>query len=143
MFFWYNKSVVENFTYILCYSRLFWTDYGSQRKLERSSLHGTERTTIMSTGLTTPKFITIDHSTDTIYWVDTGRSLIGSCDMDGGNKKSFIQSSFLSSLAGFTLYQVNTMGLAYNPFHTIRIRLRLCQIILTAHLGIWGKSCLK
>ena len=60
----------------------------------------------MSAGLTTPRFLNIDYSTDTLYWVDTGRNLISSCDLDGDNIRIFLQNSFISSLTGFTLYGV-------------------------------------
>ena len=77
---WYNF-----FRYI------FWTDYGDNPKIERATLAGQERTTIIANtiiaSLKYPNDVIVDYSSNRIYWVDAGVNIIGTADLKGRNIK--------------------------------------------------------
>jgi len=63
---------------------LFWTDAStSNPKIERASMDGTSRTVLHSTGLTFPSGITLDYTSQTLYWIDAARLRIESSGVDG------------------------------------------------------------
>lgn len=62
---------------------LFWSDIGSSVKIERSTLTGQDRKTIISTGLVKPHSIDIDRTSNTIVWVDAGRHTIELANYEG------------------------------------------------------------
>ena len=43
---------------------------GQTAKIERSLLDGTNRTAIVTTGISLPRDVTIDYATHDVYWVD-------------------------------------------------------------------------
>lgn len=49
---------------------MFWTDWGSKPKIERATLAGNLRKTLVSTNLLWPNGLSIDMSEDKIYWCD-------------------------------------------------------------------------
>ena len=49
---------------------LFWTSWGVQPKLERSSLTGSGRIAVIDTDLGWPNGLGIDYEEDVLYWVD-------------------------------------------------------------------------
>lgn len=57
--------------YFLC-SYLFWTDW-TLPKIERSTMAGNLRTTIVETDLGWPNGLSIDYDEDMIYWADALR----------------------------------------------------------------------
>ncbi|XP_033119841.1 low-density lipoprotein receptor-related protein 6-like isoform X2 [Anneissia japonica] len=71
---------------------LFWTEMGNKYppKIERSSMSGANRTTIVTAGLSEPKSIAVGITTDRIYW--TGNSgadnKIESSDLNGDNRRT-------------------------------------------------------
>jgi len=70
---------------------MFWTDYGENPKIERATLAGQERTTIIaSTGITRlqyPNDVLADYTSSKIYWVDAGPNVVGTADLEGRNIK--------------------------------------------------------
>ena len=46
-------------------------DQGQKPKIVKALLDGTNRTTIVSTGIVAPVDITIDRLTDDVYWADS------------------------------------------------------------------------
>ena len=57
-------------------------------KIERISMDGdnSTRKALHSTNLKWPNGITIDHNTQTLYWVDAGLNKIESSNVDGSNR---------------------------------------------------------
>lgn len=51
-------------------SYLYWTDWGSPAKIERSTLGGNFRTSIIDSGLTTPNGLSLDYEERMLYWAD-------------------------------------------------------------------------
>lgn len=95
---------------------MFWTDYGDNPKIERATLAGQERTTIIANtiiaSLKYPNDVIVDYSSNTIYWVDAGVNVIGTSDLKGRNIKISepIGNSHLFALALYnnTLYITNS-----------------------------------
>ena len=65
---------------------MFWTDWGLTAKIERAFMDGDERHTIHDTGLSQPNGITIDYSTQRIYWTDSDLDKIEYSNYDGTNR---------------------------------------------------------
>ena len=47
---------------------MYWTDWGNSPKIERASMDGSSRSVIVSTELGWPNGLTLDYSTQTLYW---------------------------------------------------------------------------
>lgn len=71
------------------FSYLFWTDWGTVPKIERSTLSGEDREAIVTTGLKWPNDIGVDHVTHRVYWVDAYNDLIESVTQDGSDRRSY------------------------------------------------------
>lgn len=67
---------------------IFWTDRGAQPKVEKASLSGDQRESIVSSNLKFPNGIEIDPRNQRIYWVDGETRRIESVDYHGRNKKT-------------------------------------------------------
>lgn len=65
---------------------LFWTDWGSKPKIERSKLDGTHRTAILSTGLEWPTGLALDYPAQRLYWCDSKSATVGAADYEGKNR---------------------------------------------------------
>ena len=87
---------------------MFWTDYGQNPKIERASLNGEGRTSIVNSGLVWPNDIVVDFSTNKLYWVDSFLDKIETADYDGNNRRQIFYYSgihpFGVSLLSTTLY---------------------------------------
>ena len=66
---------------------MFWTDWGPNAKIERSTMHGENRQAIVSSGLLWPNGITIDFSGSKIYWTDSGTHKIEVANFDGTRRQ--------------------------------------------------------
>ena len=91
---------------------MIWTDYGDNPKIERATLAGQERTTIIAnngiTRLKYPNDVLVDYTSNKIYWVDAGLNVVGTADLEGRNIKISepIKNSHLFAVALYnnTLY---------------------------------------
>ena len=64
---------------------MFWTDHGRRAKVERSSMDGTGRQSLVQRGsIMSPIGITLDYLEDKVYWVDESLDIIWKMDLDGG-----------------------------------------------------------
>ncbi|XP_072018610.1 uncharacterized protein [Amphiura filiformis] len=72
-------------------NRLFWTDWGTNPKIERSNLDGSERTIIVNTGLELPNGLALDLEGNRMYWCDAGVNTIETTDMDGGDRRKLFE----------------------------------------------------
>lgn len=87
------------------YRFIFWTDWGSNPKIERATSAGQERTTIIASSsthkLTFPNDIIVDYKDSKIYWVDAGLDVVGRADLDGRNiqQSEVIRNSHLFAIA--------------------------------------------
>ncbi|XP_060086223.1 prolow-density lipoprotein receptor-related protein 1-like [Ylistrum balloti] len=60
---------------------LFWTDFGTLPKIERSTLIGRERRTLVIGG--TPYMLTLDRAGNRLFWANKADNSIESCDTEG------------------------------------------------------------
>ena len=69
---------------------MYWTDWGTSPKIEKASMDGTLRTVIHSTGVIWPNGLTLDYTTQTLYWVDASIDRMESSDVNGLNRRVLI-----------------------------------------------------
>lgn len=69
---------------------LFWTDWGSNPKIERSSMDGEQRTKIVNQGVIWPNSLTIDTNRKLLYWADAQFKTIEYCDFNGNFRDKFL-----------------------------------------------------
>lgn len=67
---------------------LFWSDVGTTTKIERSTLSGQDRRTIISTGLVYPTNIDVDQNSGRIVWVDAARDTLETANFDGTDRRN-------------------------------------------------------
>ncbi|GJQ65548.1 hypothetical protein Trydic_g7648 [Trypoxylus dichotomus] len=72
---------------------MFWTDWGENSKIERAGMNGDIKTrkTLVNRDIYWPNGITVDHETETIYWVDGREQFMDSMDYNGENRKHVAQ----------------------------------------------------
>eukprot|EP00058_Branchiostoma_floridae_P017898 XP_002603387.1 hypothetical protein BRAFLDRAFT_80380 [Branchiostoma floridae] len=67
---------------------LFWSDWSRQKpRIERAVLSGEQRTELVNTDIGQPSGLVIGGNR--LYWADTFRDTIESCDLDGSNRELF------------------------------------------------------
>ncbi len=100
---------------------MFWTDWGQTPKIERATLSGTKRVTIVTSNLQWPNGIDLDRQNRLVFWVDAGTDRVESVDYHGNNRKLLFQQSgihffgvtffssslFLSEWATDGIYKIN------------------------------------
>ncbi|CAH1782417.1 unnamed protein product [Owenia fusiformis] len=66
---------------------LFWSDIGSNPKIERATLSGENRTLLVQKELTFPTGLSLDFDKNRLYWSDGGQGRIESVDLNGGDRR--------------------------------------------------------
>ena len=74
-------------------SLMYWTDWGVNPKIERASLDGQSRVALITKYIQKPNEITIDYSSNQIFWVDDYYDCIQTADLDGNSRKTLFQQS--------------------------------------------------
>lgn len=69
---------------------LFWTDWGSIPKIERSNLDGSDRIVLVNTSLGWPNGLSIDYRTRKIYWADAKTDRIEMANVDGSGRTTLL-----------------------------------------------------
>lgn len=72
---------------------MFWTDWGVTPKIEKSTLNGTQRVTMVTSNLQWPNGITLDRQGRLVFWVDAGTDRVESIDYHGNNRKLLYQQN--------------------------------------------------
>ncbi|CAL1548385.1 unnamed protein product, partial [Lymnaea stagnalis] len=62
----------------------FWADKGT-RRIERAALDGSDRKLLVDKDLVFPNQMAVSYPTRKLYWVDSKRQTIMSCDIEGGD----------------------------------------------------------
>ena len=96
--------------YIIFYRFIFWTDISKYPKIERATLTGANRETIISSGLLFPLCIDVDYtgSNRRIYWADTKRDTVESADLTGGDRRIIVRMAH-TEFYDIALFRVRTM----------------------------------
>ena len=76
-----------------CSRLMFWSDWGNNPKIERASMDGTDRRTVIgSEHVKWPNSVAVDQVLDRLYWIDSGKRYIGSSDLDGKDLRKILFS---------------------------------------------------
>ncbi|XP_022224795.1 low-density lipoprotein receptor-related protein 4 isoform X1 [Drosophila obscura] len=84
---------------------LFWTDWSSPAKIERSYLDGTNRTVIVTSGIGFPTGLTIDFENRRLLWADALEDNIGQVDFNGKRRQTIVQ--YAPHPFGLTMFDGN------------------------------------
>jgi sugar lactone lactonase YvrE len=71
---------------------MFWTDWGSEPKIERAGMDGSHRQIIVSYEVKWPNGLTLDLVRKRVYWVDAKLNVISSCNYDGSKRRVILYS---------------------------------------------------
>ena len=66
---------------------LYWTDVGKNPKIEQAAMDGTARRIIVNENLGSPNGLTMDHSSNRLYWIDANRDRIEEFDLNNSNRR--------------------------------------------------------
>ncbi|XP_038047205.1 low-density lipoprotein receptor-related protein 2-like isoform X2 [Patiria miniata] len=66
---------------------LYWADYGQTPKIVRAFLDGSNRTELVTIGISLPRDIAVDVQTHDVFWVDTVTDVLEKIDWQGGNRQ--------------------------------------------------------
>lgn len=89
---------------------MFWADWGYPSRIERASLAGENRTTLVdlrSSSQYRPNAVFVDYTEDRVYWIDAYRDVIDSTDLNGQNRQLLswgIRPWFNMNPFDFTVY---------------------------------------
>lgn len=91
---------------LLNWRYLFWSEHDETGKIERATLAGEERETIVTGAVWIPD-MAVDTDSQTIYWIDIQRNTVEKCDYNGNNRKVVRRSKFTSiTMSGITVFKV-------------------------------------
>lgn len=62
---------------------MFWSDWGSDAKIERAGMDGSHRETLIQESVIWPNGLTLDLVMEKLYWVDAKMNTVGSSNLDG------------------------------------------------------------
>ena len=65
---------------------MYWTDWGTEARIERAGMDGRNRTILHDTNLVWPNGLTIDYANQRIYWVDASLDTIEYSNVDGSGR---------------------------------------------------------
>ena len=83
--------IINSIPVFFCFRYLFWTDWGSSPKIERSSLSGENRQTIISADIVWPNDVAVDYTSNRLYWIDAHSDKLESANLDGKNRQLQVQ----------------------------------------------------
>ncbi|XP_056643570.1 low-density lipoprotein receptor-related protein 4 isoform X1 [Diorhabda sublineata] len=69
---------------------IFWTDWGPNPKIERAEMDGSKRYSIITESVFWPNGLTIDYTSNQIYWADAKHNVIETSNFDGKYRKKVI-----------------------------------------------------
>ena len=84
---------------------MYWTNWGSKPKIEQAAMDGSSRRSVITGNLGWPNGLTIDRSTNLLYWADAKLDKIEVSDLTGANRRLVVSSAADIHPFGLTLYQ--------------------------------------
>uniref|UniRef100_A0A8C2IBE8 Low density lipoprotein receptor-related protein 2a n=1 Tax=Cyprinus carpio TaxID=7962 RepID=A0A8C2IBE8_CYPCA len=76
-----------------CRGYMYWTDWGTNAKIERATLGGNFRTEIVNTSLVWPNGLTLDYEDQRLYWADASLQKIERCSLTGSNREVIVSAA--------------------------------------------------
>jgi low density lipoprotein-related protein 2 len=104
-----NSVMTVTITVHLLFSAhlMFWTDWGRNPRIEKASMDGKMRTSIISSKLYWPNGLTIDYPNNLLYFADAYLDFIDYCDYNGKNRKQVLASDLVSKFfMSLHIYQI-------------------------------------
>ena len=86
-------------------SKMYWTDWGANPKIEQADMDGSARQTIVTGNLAWPNGLTIDQATNRLFWADARLDKIESSDLMGGDRQVTMSSPTDIHPFGLTVHQ--------------------------------------
>ena len=90
---------------LLALSLMYWTDWGTNPKIEKAEMDGSGRRSIVTGNIVWPNGLTIDLATNSLYWADAKLDIIEMSDLDGGNRQVILSSAAKIHPFGLALYK--------------------------------------
>ena len=84
---------------------MYWTDWGQPATIERASMDGTSQTILHNSGLGWPNGLTIDYTTQTLYWVDAQLDRIETSTVSGLGRRILSTTHIIYHPFGIDVYQ--------------------------------------
>uniref|UniRef100_A0AAV2KWL1 Very low-density lipoprotein receptor n=1 Tax=Knipowitschia caucasica TaxID=637954 RepID=A0AAV2KWL1_KNICA len=85
---------------------IFWAECGKNPKIQRSTLDGQNRTTLVNTLIHKPVALSLDLPRDLLYWADQGLRRISRVNLEGHYRKTVVESNgFLDRPFGLALFE--------------------------------------
>lgn len=84
---------------------MFFSDNEPNSRIEKASLDGQNRVVIVHNGLSRVFSLTVDTTSNKLYWADHVRQTLESCHYDGTNRRVIRRMNSVS-ITGVTYYQV-------------------------------------
>nr|CAH7712475.1 unnamed protein product [Callosobruchus chinensis] len=69
---------------------VFWTDYGPNPKIEKAEMDGSNRKSIIMESVFWPNGLTVDYTTNQIYWADAKHNVIETAMFDGSHRRKVV-----------------------------------------------------
>lgn len=105
---------------------MFFSDNGPNPRIEKASLDGEDRVTIVYKGLSRVLSLTVDTANKKLYWADVQRHTIEGSSYDGSNRR-VIRRLNLWSVTGVAYHQV-PINSWFNSFFLLFIAVIECKI---------------
>ncbi|CAB1328475.1 unnamed protein product, partial [Coregonus sp. 'balchen'] len=90
-----------------CRGYMYWTDWGTNAKIERATLGGNFRTEIVNSSLVWPNGLTLDYEEQRLYWADASLQKIERCSLTGANREVIVSTAiypFAMTMYGQYIY---------------------------------------
>ncbi|KAK7889832.1 hypothetical protein WMY93_025392 [Mugilogobius chulae] len=85
---------------------IFWAECGNDPKIEKSTLDGRYRKTLVNTLINNPVALSLDMPRQLLYWVDQGLRRISRVNLEGHYRKTVVESNgFLDQPFGLALFE--------------------------------------
>ncbi|KAG7275698.1 hypothetical protein CRUP_011325 [Coryphaenoides rupestris] len=76
-----------------CRGYMYWTDWGTDAKIERATLGGNFRTDIVNSNLVWPNGLTLDYEDQRLYWADASLQKIERSSLTGENREVIVSTA--------------------------------------------------
>ena len=83
---------------------IYWTDWGDAPRIEKMTLTGTDRQTIVNSNLGWPNILTIDYATSKLYWVDAWLDKVEVSNLDGTGRQLLYRGATVPHPFGVAVY---------------------------------------
>ena len=113
---------------------MYWTDVGTDR-IEKSTMDGNSRTTLISTGLSNTFGLTLDYNSQTLYWADYSTNRIESSNVNGLNRRTVVSARDPWGITFYSgvLYWTDTY---YDRVYSYSVSSSLASVLtVTSYLG--------